>query len=126
LDGVWRFRVDWDNKGFSEGWHLSKFPRGSFIDMPVPASYNDITQDPLIKDFVGWTWYQTDVVLPVYLLSSDYELYIRFESVHYWSKVYWNDQLIAEHEGGHLPFEASISQLLLIIHLLQILFLQDQ
>ena len=41
----------------------SHFP--NFIDMPVPASYNDITTDAKeLRDHVGWVWYETDAVIP--------------------------------------------------------------
>ena len=60
LSGRWKFRVDDStdrNQSFREQWwekplHAS----GHVIDMPVPASYNDITQDSKIRDFVGWAW----------------------------------------------------------------------
>lgn len=42
LDGIWRFKKD--NKmeqGFEEKWYEK--PLTGFSDMPVPASYNDIT-----------------------------------------------------------------------------------
>lgn len=32
--------------------------------MPVPSSYNDITTDASIRDFIGWAWYDRDVVVP--------------------------------------------------------------
>lgn len=34
------------------------------IDMPVPSSFNDITTDHDVRDFVGWVWYQRIVQLP--------------------------------------------------------------
>jgi len=32
--------------------------------MPVPASYNDITTDPGLRDYVGWVWYETQFTTP--------------------------------------------------------------
>jgi hypothetical protein len=32
--------------------------------MPVPASYNDITQSKQLRDFVGWVWYETEFYVP--------------------------------------------------------------
>jgi beta-glucuronidase len=75
--------------------------------MPVPASFNDITQEKKIRDFVGVVWYQREILIP-----KDWNrdrVFIRFESVHYTAKVFLGDQMIARHEGGHLPFEAEIT-----------------
>ena len=52
LDGIWRFKKD--NKmeqGFEEKWYEK--PLTGFSDMPVPASYNDITTDKELRDHVG-------------------------------------------------------------------------
>jgi len=46
LSGVWEFRVDKDNEGHEKQWF--KKPLKDTIPMPVPASYNDITQGYVI------------------------------------------------------------------------------
>lgn len=56
--------------------------------MPVPSSYNDITQNSTLRDFVGWAWYDRQVWVPGSWLDdslSDARLRImlRFESAHY-------------------------------------------
>lgn len=80
--------------------------------MPVPSSFNDITQDPAIRDHVGWYWYKTDF----YLHESFYnaaisDIYIHFGSVQYHCEVYINDQFIGRHSSGHLPFEFQINSI---------------
>ncbi len=55
LDGIWKFRISprFDpDRGFKEKWYsrdLDKFDASCcscrIMDMPVPSSYNDITQD---------------------------------------------------------------------------------
>ena len=41
LDGIWRFKKENRmEEGFEEKWYEK--PLSNFIDMPVPASYNDI------------------------------------------------------------------------------------
>ncbi|NWS77374.1 BGLR glucuronidase, partial [Crotophaga sulcirostris] len=84
---------------------------GPVIDMPVPASFNDITQDPSLENYIGWVWYEKEVLLPLRWLQDDLNtrVVLRFGSVHYYSIVWVNGVQVVEHEGGHLPFEADIS-----------------
>ena len=53
LDGLWKFVVankSDQNKGFIEKWYLKDLKHLKLsMDMPVPSSYNDVTQDPLIR-----------------------------------------------------------------------------
>jgi beta-glucuronidase len=51
--------------------------------MPVPSSFNDITTNATIRDFVGWAWYQRDFFVPVRWQSDPVEVRIRFGSAHY-------------------------------------------
>ncbi len=63
LDGIWRFKKENHmEEGFEEKWYEKPFK--GFSDMPVPASYNDITTDKELRDHVGWVWYETDAVIP--------------------------------------------------------------
>lgn len=107
LDGIWRFKKE--NKmeeGFEEKWYEK--PLTNFIDMPVPASYNDITTDKELRDHVGWVWYETDAVIPR-AWTKNQRIVIRFGSVTQHGVVYLNGQEIARHKGGFLPFEADIT-----------------
>lgn len=59
---------------------------GPVIDMAVPSSYNDITQDQSIRDHIGWVWYdRTFFQQPKG--AADQRLYLRFEGVHYYCMV---------------------------------------
>ena len=53
LDGLWKFVVankSDQNEGFIEKWYLKDLKHlKENLDMPVPSSYNDVTQDPLIR-----------------------------------------------------------------------------
>ncbi|KAM6906951.1 beta-glucuronidase [Xenentodon cancila] len=81
--------------------------------MPVPASYNDITQDPSLRDFVGWVWYEREAVVPTrWITDEGTRVVLRVGSAHYHSVVWLNGVKVTEHEGGHLPFEAEIGSLL--------------
>lgn len=49
--------------------------------MPVPASYNDITEDSELRDHVGTVWYDRKFFIPNTWI--DKKVWIRFGSVHY-------------------------------------------
>ena len=84
---------------------------GDVHDMPVPASYNDITTNSSIRDYVGWAWYSTQFYVdPGW--QEDSRVVLRFGSVHYTAMVYLNGEFVTEHSGGHLPFEAEVSGVL--------------
>lgn len=108
--------------------------------MPVPASYNDITQDAALRDFVGWVWYEREVQVPArWIADEGTRVVLRVGSAHYYSVVVsiitspcipicqdvmeltgspcvhlqWvNGIKVTEHNGGHLPFEAEIGSLI--------------
>lgn len=50
--------------------------------MPVPSSYNDITEDPKLRDHVGVVWYDRTFFVPQ-SWSKNQRVWIRFGSVHY-------------------------------------------
>ena len=61
ISGNWKFTIDNSssrNESFKNKWWNRPLEQSSSwtIDMPVPASYNDITQSQSIRDFVGWAW----------------------------------------------------------------------
>ena len=49
--------------------------------MPVPASFNDITQNKTLRDFVGWVWYETEFFVPTEW--QDRRVILRIGSAHY-------------------------------------------
>ncbi|XP_075575760.1 beta-glucuronidase [Pelecanus crispus] len=118
LDGLWSFRADLSpgrDAGFVHRWYRQPlWQTGPVIDMPVPASFNDITQDPSLENYIGWVWYEKEVLLPRHWLQDDLNtrVVLRFGSAHYYSIVWVNGVQVVEHEGGHLPFEADISSII--------------
>ncbi|XP_063258613.1 beta-glucuronidase isoform X2 [Prinia subflava] len=117
LGGLWSFRADLSpgrDAGFAQRWYRRPLRQtGPVIDMPVPASFNDITQDPSLENYIGWVWYEKEVLLPLRWLQGDPapRVVLRFGSAHYYSIVWVNGVQVVEHEGGHLPFEADISSM---------------
>ncbi|XP_056299466.1 beta-glucuronidase [Pseudoliparis swirei] len=114
LNGLWSFRADRRNQGFERAWYKSRLAEtGPVIDMPVPASYNDITQDPTLRDFIGWVWYEREAVVPArWIADEGTRIVVRVGSAHYYSVIWVNGVKVTEHKGGHLPFEAEIGALL--------------
>ncbi|PSN44377.1 Beta-glucuronidase [Blattella germanica] len=97
LDGIWNFRLSPQSDhltGFRERWFQKDLSQtGETIPMPVPASYNDVTQEKKIRDHLGLVWYDRTFFVP-----------------DAWRQNIWvNGHLIMSHEIGHLPFEADIT-----------------
>jgi beta-glucuronidase len=76
---------------------------GKVIPMPVPSSFNDITQNREIRDYAGWAWYDLSFFVPHSWQEKSVTL--RFGSVQYECIVYLNGIHVLNHTGGHLPFE---------------------
>ena len=108
LDGIWSFRLDEAGAGENEKWYsLPNLPEPT-IPMPVPASYNDVTQNVTIHRHIGWVWYARD--FHIHVTAPRWVL--RFQAAHYESRVWVNGQSAVNHSGGHLPFEADITPFL--------------
>ncbi|XP_028938290.1 beta-glucuronidase [Ornithorhynchus anatinus] len=116
LNGPWSFRPDPSparDLGFRQRWYRRPLRElGQVLDMPVPASFNDIGQDPQLRGFIGWVWYEREVLLPQrWAQDPGTRVVLRVGSAHYYAIVWVDGIQVAEHEGGHLPFEADISAL---------------
>ena len=72
--------------------------------MPVPSSYNDITQNRTIRDFVGWVWYDRTFFYPK-VDPDRTKVMLRFGSAHYTTKV--RDAKYRLHLGDFLRFTIS-------------------
>ena len=78
--------------------------------MPVPSSFNDITQKREIRDFSGWVWYDRNFFVPATWKNGN--ILLRLGSVNYLASVYVNGKHAINHTGGHLPFETDVTSLL--------------
>nr|CAD7259019.1 unnamed protein product [Timema shepardi] len=91
LDGVWNFRLSPESDplvGFREHWYNKELRQtGETIPMPVPASYNDITQDKAIRDHVGLVWYDRSFFVPDTWRQQGLRVWMRFGSVSYAAQV---------------------------------------
>ena len=61
LTGLWRFRLDRAGEGRSAEWF--KRPLAHAEEMPVPASFNDVTADPAVRDLDLGRRHQADDAL---------------------------------------------------------------
>lgn len=104
LDGLWSFRLDEQGVGESERWFTLPHLPPPTILMPVPSSFNDVTQNVTIHQHIGWIWYARDFF--VHHLASRWVL--RIQSTNYEARVWINGQPAVNHSGGHLPFEVDI------------------
>jgi len=105
LDGIWQFKPDWDGTGLNQAWYRE--PLTDTMLMPVPASYNEMTQDVRLRDHVGDVWYERR--FRVSRAWQDKRVVLRFGSVSHHATVWVNGELVMEHHGGFLPFEAEVT-----------------
>ncbi|GKX29775.1 beta-glucuronidase [Vallitalea longa] len=106
LSGIWNFKLDKNNKGREEKWYFEDLQET--ILMPVPSSYNDITQNKEIKDHIGDVWYERKVIIPKSWHNQ--RIILRVGSATHYGIVWVNGKKVAEHKGGYLPFEAEINE----------------
>lgn len=107
LDGFWEFQTDPEGIGEHQGWMLG-LPHSE--PMAVPSSFNELTADPENREYIGDFWYLYRFFVPA---AWEKKLsWIRFGSVNYRATVWINGWKVVEHEGGHLPFQAKISDFL--------------
>ncbi|RWS26409.1 Beta-glucuronidase-like protein [Leptotrombidium deliense] len=116
LDGIWNFRESPINdqlSGFRQNWFRAPLETsGNVIRMPVPSSYNDITQERSLRDYLGWVWYDTSFNAYDHWKIGSKRIILRFGSVNYVAVVYVNGINVVNHTGGHLPFEADITNVI--------------
>jgi beta-glucuronidase len=78
--------------------------------MPVPASYNDITQDIEVRDHIGDVWYEQTFFVPA--AWRDRRVVLRVGSASHHAQAWINGRLVTQHKGGFLPFEGDASEAL--------------
>jgi beta-glucuronidase len=105
LDGLWEFKVDFNDEGFSANWASAKLDTA--MQAPVPASYNEIFTDTNIREHVGWVWYQKTVWVPKGWAAD--RIGVRVAAATHSGVVFVNGVKVAEHTGGYMPFSADIT-----------------
>jgi beta-glucuronidase len=106
LNGLWAFRLDADGVGRQESWFGG--PLAEAREMAVPASFNDVVADPVVRNYVGDVWYQTSVRVP---RGWDGErVVLAFESATHRATVWAGGAEVVSHEGGYTPFEVDVTE----------------
>ncbi|KAI3528933.1 beta-glucuronidase [Colletotrichum filicis] len=110
LDGIWNFAIASSPDIEADApWSLLISPK---LQVPVPASYNDIFADEKIRSHVGWVYYQRQVTVPRGWSPENQRYFLRFDAATHRGRVYVNDKLVADHVGGYTPFEADITSII--------------
>lgn len=120
LNGSWKFKFDEKNEGSEQGWSDRQFDDMTWGDVQVPSCwdmYGNIgftnwgdrsSKNPAFYD--GVAWYRKKFKVGEKILRQ--RSMINFLGVNYRTWIYLNDQLLARHEGGHLPFSIDVSDYL--------------
>lgn len=108
LNGIWNFKIDYDNVGIEECWQKGPLKEG--IPMAVPASYNDLFTEEKDKEHVGYVWYERTFVIPD--SWNGQRMVLRFGSATHHAVVWVDGVEVVRHKGGFLPFQADITELM--------------
>ena len=104
LNGIWQFEFDDREEGDRQGWHTGReFSR----TIRVPFCFQSELSGIGDKDFHDLVWYRRTFQLPEG--CGDRRLLLHFGAVDYTAWVWVNGRLVAMHEGGHTPFTAEIT-----------------
>ena len=106
LDGMWKFQLDPESIGVASDW-ANGLP--SPVLMPVPSAFCDLFTDKESREYCGDFWYETDFFVPGEWNGCD--VAIRFGSATHRARVFVNGVEVTSHEGGFLPFNADIAQI---------------
>jgi beta-glucuronidase len=105
LDGLWDFKVDFKDEGFSSGWAAKEL--STDLQAAVPASYNDLFTDSAIREHSGWVWYQRTVRVPRGWNGE--RIFVRADSATHEGVIFVNGKEVVRHLGGYMPFHADIT-----------------
>ena len=116
LNGEWAFAFDDKNAGLGQGWHrvLAEDLRAGSPPfdrrITVPFCYQSKLSGIGDTSFHDVVWYARSFeYTPAH---SDGRLLLHFGAVDYRATVWVNGAQVAEHEGGHTPFDADVTHVL--------------
>ena len=105
LNGKWKFSIDLDDVGETEGWFSSSHMDNTWLTVDVPSNWDYYF--PELFGYTGVGWFKRS-----FYLSKEYAgqcLFLRFNGVNYSAKIWVNNILVNLHEGGFIPFEIDIT-----------------
>ena len=100
LNGMWELAREHEPGNHHKGFKAEKH-------VAVPASYNDLYAEEGFRMWKDGMWYQRTFAVPKTL--KDERLVLRFGAVAYRARVFLNGREVGSHEGGHLPFECEVT-----------------
>jgi len=108
LCGQWQFAFDELDKGLTQDW----INRPEFFDRVITVPFPPESKASGINDTTPHrvVWYRR--TFQVTATDPKKRWLLHFGAVDYRAQVWVNGQLVAQHEGGHTPFEADITQVL--------------
>ena len=104
LNGAWAFAYDDADRGIGERWQddAGRFDRQITVPFPPESELSGIGD----TGFHPVLWYRRTFPATA---EPGQRLLLHFGAVDYRAKVWVNGSLVAEHEGGHVPFSADIT-----------------
>jgi Glycosyl hydrolases family 2, TIM barrel domain/Glycosyl hydrolases family 2, sugar binding domain/Glycosyl hydrolases family 2 len=106
LSGPWRFAIDPEAVGHTQGWMQPDFEDDEWWTVAVPHTWNVM---PGYANYTGIAWYRRQLTLSS--VARETHVRLRFGAVFYLAQVWWNGVYLGEHEGGYTPFEFDVSGL---------------
>ncbi|HKO89291.1 MAG TPA: glycoside hydrolase family 2 TIM barrel-domain containing protein [Burkholderiales bacterium] len=103
LDGIWRFLFD-DNLDYKRPSDIKHWP----LDIRVPMPPESVASGIGDRGFHRCCWYEREFDIR----ADGQRVILHFGAVDYSARVWVNGHLVAEHEGGHTPFAADITDAL--------------
>ncbi len=111
LNGPWRFAYD-DARRYTLPGDPIVWSHQITVPFPPESACSGIGE----RGFHAVCWYQREFVLDGHpdaaRAPGDGRVLLHFGAVDYFARVWVNDHLVTEHEGGHTPFWADISDVL--------------
>jgi len=97
LSGKWRFKIDPNDKGESEGFHLPSHDVSGWDTEPVPGVWNRENSEH--SHYKGAAWYRLTFEAPSVKSGQLARLY--FDGVCFHAKVWLNGKLLGRHSDGY-------------------------
>ncbi len=109
LPRIWQCAFDWDRIGEKRKWHT--VPPADLMAIGVPGSWNEQFQQERMRDWMGPVWFYQDFMLPG--IGNSHRVLLYFGAANYRARVWVNGVEVGEHEGGYMPFEFDVTDVLL-------------
>ena len=109
LDGPWRFRMDPENVGETEGWFRPEAAFDAAIQVPGAWEAQGFggETEKLRHHFLGKGWYRRPALVPETWAGQ--RIFLCVGGVHRYAKVWVNGHYLGEHIGYLSPFEYDVT-----------------